>query len=39
MMLHAKSLEITHPVNNNVIKIEAQYFSEYQRVLSILEAG
>jgi len=39
MMLHAKSLEITHPHNYSKLLIEAPYFSEYKRVMSILKGG
>ncbi|MFT6334378.1 MAG: tRNA pseudouridine65 synthase [Saprospiraceae bacterium] len=36
MMLHAKSLDITHPITKTNLSIEAPYFSEYERVLGIL---
>jgi tRNA pseudouridine65 synthase len=39
MMLHAISLDITHPITNAQLLIEASYFSEYERVLNILSEG
>jgi len=39
MMLHAKSLEMKHPHTKSKLIIEAPYFSEYDRVLSVLNAG
>lgn len=39
MLLHARSLTITHPQTKEMIKIEAPYFSEYERVVSILKVG
>jgi tRNA pseudouridine65 synthase len=37
MMLHARQLQFNHPYLENEIKIEAPYFEEYHRVLSILK--
>lgn len=39
MMLHAKSIDIFHPVTNVNLLIEAPYFSEYERVINILTNG
>ena len=39
MMLHAKSLNITHPITKTNLLIEAPYFSEYERVSNILSKG
>lgn len=39
MMLHSKSLEIKHPHSNSMLLIEAPYFSEYSRVMTILSDG
>ena len=39
MLLHARSLTITHPHTKENLKFEAPYFSAYNRVLSILEEG
>lgn len=37
MMLHANELEFTHPVNNELIRINAPIHSEFERTLGFLQ--
>lgn len=37
MMLHAKEIQFTHPITNQVIHIQAEYHPEFKRTLQLLQ--